>query len=151
MLNYFRILRIAQDLANENPGLFKKKGPGLGNQYTNFFMLELQKRAKDKFGVDFSEQRICGDTQFAVDFYFPEEATIVEIALSLNNPNREFEKDIIKAILAKQAGKAVNRLVFISKPGATQRNEEPGPKAIASWVEKDYGIKVIIRELEDKH
>ncbi len=151
MFNSFLLFQIAQNLANERPELFKKKGPGLGNQSTNLFMIELRKRAQNKFGRSFSENRICGNTDFAVDFYFPEEATIVEVALSLNNPNREFEKDIIKAILAKKAGNAVKKLVFISKPGAIQRNDEPGPKAIASWVEEDYGIKVVIKELASKH
>ncbi|MFI5305376.1 MAG: hypothetical protein ACHQYP_11360 [Nitrospiria bacterium] len=149
MFYSYLIFILAQDIANETPGFFITKGPGIGNQATNAFMSELQKRGKEKIGFDCCEKRICGDTLFAVDFYFPKEGTIIEIALSLNNPNREFEKDIIKAILAKRAGNSVKKLVFISKPGAIERNEEPGPKAIISWIEQDYGIKVYIRELQD--
>ena len=44
-----------------------------------------------------SERRLCGDTSFAADFFFQDDATIVEIALGLINPASEFEKDILKA------------------------------------------------------
>jgi hypothetical protein len=43
-------------------------------------------------GEDFSERKICGDTAQAVNFYFPSEATFVEVAFGLRNPQTEFEK-----------------------------------------------------------
>lgn len=148
-----RLINIAQQIADERPQFFDIKGAGAGDKDTHMFMAELHKRANNKFGDDFAkkfaEQRICGDNNnFKVDFYFPEEKTIVEVALTLRNSSREFEKDIIKAILVKRAGNDVDKLVFVSKDGAIKRNEEPGPRSIISWVEQDYGIKVITMEIQ---
>jgi hypothetical protein len=143
---------MAQEVANEKPEFFYIKGPGIGDKDTADFMSKLRVKAMKKFGRDFSERKICGTgINSAVDFYFPEEATIVEIALTLKNAASEFEKDIIKAILAKRSGNEVKKLCFISKPGAIKRNKEPAPRAIISWIIEDYGIQVIIRELVNMH
>lgn len=139
---------LAQKIANERPTFFDKKGPGIGNIDTSKFMGELKKQAKDKFGCDLAEQPICGDNNSTVDFYFREERTIVEVALSLSNSPSEFEKDIIKAILAlKVGGHPIKKLLFISKPKAEKRRKEPLSRSIISWVKKDYGIDVKIKEL----
>ncbi|MDP9194380.1 MAG: hypothetical protein M3P06_22000 [Acidobacteriota bacterium] len=53
------------------------------------------------FGTDLAEQTICGTNKFCVDYYFRDEATIVEVAMSLRNPTSEFERDILKAIMAQ--------------------------------------------------
>lgn len=156
MLYLNKLIDLAQQIANERSTFFTTKGPGLGDKDTSAFMFTLHERAKDIFGNEFikqfAEQKICGyKNNFKVDFYFPEEAVIVEIALTLRNASREFEKDIIKAILAKRAGRNINTLCFLSKPGAIKRNEEPGPQSIIAWVGKDYGIKVVTIELENKH
>lgn len=146
------LIGIAQEVANEKPEFFIVKAPGTGDKDTADFMSKLQIKAMKKFGRDFSEKKICGiGINFAVDYYFPEEATIVEIALTLKNAAREFEKDIIKAILAKRSGNEVKTLYFISKPGAIKRNQEPAPRAIISWVNEDYDIQVIIKELLNTH
>jgi len=142
------LFELAQKIADERPTFFDKKGPGIGDRDTSKFMEELKKRAKDKFGCDLAEQPICGDNNSTVDFYFREEETIVEVALSLRNSLSEFEKDIIKAILAlKVGGHPVRKLLFVSKPEAEKRHEEPLSRSIVSWVKKDYGIDVEIKEL----
>lgn len=41
-------------------------------------MKELQNRAKSTLGRDYSETKLCGDNKLAVDFYFPEEETVVD-------------------------------------------------------------------------
>lgn len=142
------LFKLAQKIADERPTFFDKKGPGIGDRDTSAFMKELKKRAEDKFGCDLAEQRICGDNNSTVDFYFCEEETVVEIALSLRNSLSEFEKDIIKAILAlKVGGHPVKKLVFVSKREAKKRHQEPLSRSIISWVKKDYGIDVEIKEL----
>jgi hypothetical protein len=142
------LFELAQKIADEKPTFFDKKGPGIGNRDTNSYTEELKKRAKDKFGYDLAEQPICGDNKSTVDFYFREEETIVEVALSLWNSLSEFEKDIIKAILAlKVGGHPVKKLLFVSKRGAEKRRENPLSRSIISWVKKDYGIDVEIKEL----
>lgn len=88
------LLHVAQQIADERPNFFEKKGAGKGDRDTNSFMVELRLRAKQVFGTDFSEKRICGDTNLAIDFFIPDEGTIIEVALSLRNPNSEFERDV---------------------------------------------------------
>jgi hypothetical protein len=138
------LISIAIKIAHSRPDFFNKKGPGLGDKDTSSFMAELYKQVKNYFGKEFTdkciEQQICGANGFKVDFYIPEDETIIEVALSLGNAIREYEKDVIKAILAKRLGNPVKNLVFISKPGAIKRNSEPGPKSIASWLLSEYGI-----------
>ena len=118
---------IAQLLVEEWPNFFAKLGAGAGDRATNLFMVELRSRAEKAFGDNFAEQRISGsNNKLAVDFYFPDEATIVEVAMSLRNPSSEFERDILKAIMAKESGLTVKRLLFLAKPGALVRCAQPG-------------------------
>lgn len=118
------LIKLAQNIADDTPGFFDIKGPGKGDKATHAFMKELQNQGKQLFGEDFSEKGICGDNKFAVDLFFPKEATIVEIALTLRNSNSEFHKDILKAILSQKADNTIKKLIFISKPGANKRHEE---------------------------
>lgn len=71
-----QLFQMAQALASIWPDFFTKKGAGAGDRATAAFMKELRKQAKATFGRDHAEQRISGDTKLAVDFYFPQEATI---------------------------------------------------------------------------
>ena len=143
-----RLLGLANKLALSTPDFFDTKGPGEGNRSTNNFIKELSSRAKSEFGEDFSEKSICGDNSLAVDFYFPDEGTIVEIALGLKNPNTEFEKDILKAVLAKQLEFKVSRLVLISKPGGNKKCNQPGRQAMREWLEHSQKIKIKVVDLE---
>ena len=145
------LIELAQNIANDSPGFFDIKGPGKGDKATHAFMKKLRNQAEQLFKEDYSEKEICGDNKFAFDFFFPEEATIVEIALTLRNSNSEFHKDILKAILSQKADNTIEKLIFISKPGANKRHEEPASQSIISLVEKEFGITVIIRELVDSH
>lgn len=112
-------------------------------------MTELKERAKETFGRDYSEAKLCGDTDLAIDFYFPEEATAVEIAGMLGAPNSEYEKDIFKCILAKEAGASIEKLMFIAKPGSARVHGQPGRQAIAQFVEAKFGITIVLEELVD--
>ncbi len=49
--------------------------------------------------------------------------------------------------MAKDAGHAVDRLLFISKPGAQKRCAQPGRAAIIKWVRDNHGIEILVREL----
>ena len=94
-----------------------------------------------------SECSICGNNNLKVDFYIQDEATIIEVALSLWNSNSEFERDIFKALLAKGCRNPVKQLIFISKPGAEKHHEQASSKAIMDWVKKEHGISIEIRDL----
>jgi hypothetical protein len=123
-----------------------KKGAGAGDHATNAFMRQLQDSARDRFGQDHSERRISGETKLAVDFYFPEERAVVEVAMSLRNPQSEFERDILKVVLAQDCGHAIDRLVFFSKPSALSRCNQPAYKALRDWAERNRGFAIEIRE-----
>jgi len=134
-------------LADRTEGFFVVQGHGRGDRLTNAYMDALNRLARHRFRRDFSQKRVCPGTNFAVDFYFPDEATIVEVALSARNPTSEYERDLFKAILAREAGCDVRRLVFISRPGAQRKLAQPGPKAIAAYVCRTYSIEIVIEEL----
>jgi hypothetical protein len=110
-------------------------------------MRELGQSATTAFGIDCSEKRLCGATAFAADFYFPEECTVVEVALGLPNSATEFEKDILKAIIAQDKGYAVTRLVFISRAGAVKKCEQPGRTALKEWAKAKHGLAIEVHEL----
>jgi hypothetical protein len=138
---------LAQSLADERPSFYDIKGPNIGDHDTAAFMKELRSRATLVLGADYSEKRICGESRLCVDFYFPAEETVVEVALGLRNPMSEYERDILKVIMAKEESNPVTRLLFISKPGALKRLSQPSARAIAEWAKRNHGIKVEVREL----
>ena len=105
------LIGMATELAAGNPQVQAVLGPGAGDRATHTFMRRLRENAVRRFGADYSEKKVCGQTALAVDFYFPDEKTIVEVALGLPNSATEFEKDVLKAIMAKETGNAVRRLV----------------------------------------
>ena len=145
-----RLLEIAQELVADTPDFFRVKGPGAGDRATNAFMDSLRDLASQEFGSDYAEQVTCGDNGFRVDYYFPSDATIVEAALGLPKPKTEFERDVLKAIMAKEAGHDVARLVFISKPGARKKCSKPGRLAIIDWLLRNHGIATEVHELEER-
>ncbi len=142
-----RLFNLANELALSIPNFFETKGPGKGNHSTNDFIKELRNRAITEFGEDFSEKNICGDNSLAVDFYFPDEGAIVEIALGLKNPSTEYEKDILKAVMAKSLEPKVSSLIFVSKPGGNKKCKQPGRQAVREWLECSHGIKIEVVDL----
>lgn len=142
-----KLLALAREISAKNPAFQTVLGPGDGNRATSDFLQQLQKLSLEVFGNKFYEERICGDTAQAVDFYFPDEATIVEVALGLPNPASEFEKDILKAIMAKEHSHEVSHLLFISRPGAERKCQQPGRAAIKKWALEKHGIAIEVQEL----
>jgi len=145
------IVLITQQLADERPGFFAIKGAGAGDRDTNAFMVELRRRAVAALATDYSERSICGSNKLTVDFYIPDERTVIEVALSLRNPGSEFERDILKALMAAEAGNAVDTLLLISKPGGRKRTDQPGARAIIDWVQAQHGLRVIVHDLVAAH
>lgn len=140
---------LAQRIADQTPGYFIAQGPGRGNLRSNAFMEQLKSIAKQTFGRDYSEAKLCGDNKLAMDFYFPDEETVVEIAGLLTGPNSEYEKDIFKCLLAKDNGCKIRHLIFIAKPGAARILSAPGRTAIAQFVLKTFGLEISVEELVD--
>lgn len=145
-----KLFDIANEVAAEIHGFFLINGPGKGNKLTNSYIHEVGRRARELFGEDFSEKKLCGENSLKVDFYFPDEATIVEIALGLSKPNTEYEKDILKAIMAKNLGNKVNRLLFFCKPGGEKKCRQPGRSAVKHWLNNNVGIELEVRDLNEQ-
>lgn len=139
-------MQIARELAGADPEFQVAKGPGTGDRATAVFLHALQRRAWAEFGVECWEKKICGPTAYAVDFYLPEEATIVEVALGLPNPSSEFEKDIFKAIIAKDYC-PVARLVLISRAGGEKKCRQPGRAALREWASMKHQLRIDIFDL----
>ena len=146
-----QLFQLAQGVADGHTDFFVVNGPGVGDHNTNQFMTALRREAVATFGNDYSEKRICGENGLCVDFYFSEDATIVEVALRLMSTPSEFEKDILKAIMAQEEGHEVTSLVFISKPGAIRRCGQPGAMAIREWANRKHGVSISIFELNDRN
>jgi hypothetical protein len=139
---------IAQELAEQTPGFFDKKGPGIGDHATAAFVRSLRTLARDTFEHDFSEKSVCSLAGFRFDYFFPEEAVAVEFAFGLHNPNSEFERDIFKCLLAIEDGCQVRKLILMGKPGAIAKLSAPAPRAIIAFVNKRYGLEVDVLELQ---
>jgi hypothetical protein len=149
-----QLFALAKDLAKTWPNFFIKLGPGAGDCATNEYMKELRARAKNKFKQEYdvgklsegkkviAEFKIPGNTNLAVDFYFPEEKSIVEIAMGLRNPLSEYERDILKAILLNSINYPVTHLFFFSKPGAIARCNQPSSLAFKTWLDNKMGIRL---------
>ena len=142
-----RLLALAREIAGANAEFQQVKGPGAGDHATGAFMQELRDRAGRTFGADYSERKLCGETSFAVDFCFPEEETIVEVALGLPNPGSEFEKDILKAVIAQDSGFRVRKLFFISRAGAAKKCSQPGRTLAKEWALAKHELVVEVHEL----
>jgi hypothetical protein len=143
-----RLHLLARALAAKDAEFQSTLGPGLGDHRTSAFIKSLRALANKEFGHDHAEQKICGDSSFAVDYYFRDEATIVEIALGLPNPNSEFEKDILKALMAVEAGNPVRHLIFISRPGGVKKCSQPGRAGIIRWARAKHRLNIEILDLD---
>lgn len=141
------LVEMARTIAAENPTFQEVLGPGAGDYCTSAFMRRLRDTAKQVFGADYSEKKICGETSLAVDFYFPQERTIVEVALGLPNPSTEFEKDVLKAIMAQETGQSVVRLVLISRAGGIKKCAQPGRVAVKVWARSKHGLEIEVHDL----
>jgi hypothetical protein len=142
-----QLLEMAIEVATTFGHFQLAKGPGAGNSRTNLFVRALNDRAVAKFGQKHHERQLCEQTDLRADYYFEDEGTIVEIALGLPNPNTEFEKDILKALVARDRGLAVEHLIFISRAGAIAKCNQPGRPAMVEWARRVHDLKITILEL----
>jgi hypothetical protein len=142
-----RLLFMAQRIADGTPDFLEVKGPGVGDHATNEFTRNLRKCAAEYFQTDLSEKSVCRGVSSRFDFYFPDEAVVVEFAFGLHNPQSEFEKDIFKCLLARDSGCPVEKLVFVAKPGGDARLKAPFQSAVSGFVQKTFGLNVSVWEL----
>jgi len=110
-------------------------------------MHALNQKVIERFGENYVEQYICGETRQNVDFYISEEKTIIEVELSLYNIHPNLERDIFKTLLAIDAGHKVKTLVLIGKEGAVDRHKGGASRAFINWVFKHHRLEVVISDI----
>lgn len=82
-----------------------------------------------------------------MDFFVPAEETVIEVALSLRNPNCEFERDILKVLMAQEAGTRITKLVLIAKQGGVNRLSQPSAKAMIAWAARKHSLEIVVHDL----
>jgi hypothetical protein len=140
------VVRLAQELGSKRPDFFAILGPGKGDRATVEFVRELRTAAKRALGCDYAEHGILGASAVAVDYWFPDEQAVLEIAFGLRNPQSEFERDVLKVVIARANGVPVSRLLLLSKPGAAKRLSAPWYCQVVSWA-ASQGLTVELLEL----
>jgi hypothetical protein len=85
-----------------------------------------------------------------VDFWLEDEFTIMEMEFNILSSPPVLEKEIFKALLAKDAGNDVRHLILIGDPGSVILSQAPGAVAIIDWVERRHQIRAQIWELTDQ-
>ncbi|MGA9450783.1 MAG: hypothetical protein WBW41_05490, partial [Verrucomicrobiia bacterium] len=104
-----------------------------------------------EFGTGVVNQFLSKENRQSVDFWLEDEQTILEAEFNLLSSPPVLEKEVFKALLAKDAGKDVRQLILIGDPGSVLLSQSPIPKSIINWVERRHQIRVQIWELTDKN
>ncbi|MGA3142705.1 MAG: hypothetical protein ABSF10_06630 [Verrucomicrobiota bacterium] len=148
-----QILKIAQEILDvpERGKFFVRQGPGVGNGKTTEFMAALRTRVIDELGDGLAEMCICGNNKLCVDYYLPDESTIIEFEFSLSTPHSNLERDILKSVLAKDAGVKVKKLVLVGEPGSIHRHKGASSQAFINWLRQKEEIEIEIHELQNNH
>ena len=116
-----RLYLIAQEIAERTPGFFAPIGSGKGNLRSNVFMAAVKITAKQVFGREYSEAKLCGENKLAIDFYFPAEETAVEIAGMLGGPNSCLRRGNIPTNMPRNIAKTVCTTASNSSTSANSR------------------------------
>jgi len=140
------LLRIIEEVVVDHPYFFQSTGAGQANKASNEFVKAVQARVNDEIGEGCVEHIINTDSRMAVDYYFEDERTIVEVARLVKNPNSEFHKDILKGLLA-QDHCVVDCLVFIGGRGSENACRTPARKAIIDWAYAKHGLRVEVYDI----
>lgn len=103
---YAIVLHATRTVSRGMPTIFEKAGPGEGNRRTSDFMENLRKEVRNRLADDvIPEHALMDDCVAKVDFWIPSVEAVVEIGFGLRNPNREFERDMLKVLIARERGR----------------------------------------------
>ena len=143
-----RIFHLAQEVAL-SCDLLKARRAGSGDFYTREVIDHLKFRAIEEFGSGVTIQFLRKANRQSVDFWIEDEQTIMEMEYGLWSSDPSLEKEVFKALLAKDAGKDVRHLILIGDPGSVRRWQTPTPQSVVDWVERQQNIRVQIWELNE--
>jgi len=144
-----RIFQLAQEVA-ASYDLLKARRAGSGDSFTREVIDHLKLMVIEEYGTGVANQFLSKANRQPVDFWLEDEQTIMEVEYSLWSSDPLLEKEVFKALLAKDAGKDVRHLILIGDPGSVRRWQAPTPRSVMEWVERHHQIRVQIWELAEK-
>jgi hypothetical protein len=130
--------------------LLNARRAGAGDSYTREVIDHLKCMVLEEFGPGVANQFLSKANRQAVDFWLEDEQTILEVEYSLWSSEPLLEREVFKALLAKEAGKDVRQLILIGDPGSARRWQMPTPRSVMEWVERRHGLRVQIWELTER-
>ena len=144
-----RIFQLAQEVA-ASYDLLNARRAGSGNAYTREVIDHLKLVVIGEYGTGVANQFLSGANCQSVDFWLEEEQTIIEVEYSMWSSEPLLEKEVFKALLAKDAGRDVRHLILIGDPASVRRWQAPTPQAVMRWVAQHHQIRVQIWELTEQ-
>ncbi len=143
-----RIFQLAQEVVAAYD-LLNARRANSGDLYTREVIDHLKFLVMEEFGPGAANQFLSKANRQSVDFWIENEQTIVELEYSLGNSDPLLEKEVFKALLAKEAGHDVRHLILIGDPGSVRRWQTPTPRSVMAWVERHHEIRVQLWELRE--
>jgi hypothetical protein len=143
-----RIYELAQEVAASYDLLHARRA-GSGDSYTREVIDHLKSMVIEEFGPGVANQFLSKANRQSVDFWIEDEQTIMEVEYSMWSSVPMLEKEVFKALLAKDAGKDVRHLILIGDPGSVRRWQTPTPQSVMDWVGRHHHIRVQIWELTE--
>ena len=144
-----RIFQLAEEVATSYD-LLDARRAGSGDLYTREVIDHLKFLVIQEFGPGVTNQFLSKANRQSVDFWIEDEQTIIEMEYGLWSSDPSLEKEVFKALLAKDAGKDVRHLILIGDPGSVRRWQTPTPQSVVDWVERHHQIRVKIWELTER-
>jgi hypothetical protein len=142
------IFQLAQEGADAYR-MFALRRAGAAAPFVNEVTNHLKFLVSQKFGVEAVNQSLNQASRQTVDFWLADEHTIMEMEFNILSSPPVLEREIFKALLARDAGKDVRHLILIGDPGALELLQSPTAAAIINWAERHHQIRVQVWELKD--
>jgi len=142
------IFQLAQDDADAYR-MFALRRAGAATPFVNEVINHLKFLVGQKLGAEVVNQSLNQASLQTVDFWLENEHTIMEVEFNILSSPPVLEREIFKALLAKDAGKDVRRIILIGDPGSVVLLHTPIAAAIINWAERHHQIQVQVWELKD--
>jgi hypothetical protein len=144
-----RIFQLAQEGA-DTYRMFMLRRSGAATPFVNEVINHLKFLVNKELGAGVVNQFLSQASHQSVDFWLEDEFTIMEMEFNILSSPPVLEKEIFKALLAKDAGNDVRHLILIGDPGSVILAQAPAAVAIIDWVERRHQIRAQIWELTDQ-
>ena len=144
------IFQLAQEDADAYH-MFALRRAGAATPFVNEVINHLKFLVGQQFGVGIVNQSLNQASRQTVDFWLEDEHTIMEMEFNILSTPPVLEKEIFKALLAKDAGKDVRHLILIGDPGAAKLLKAPIAAAIINWAGRHHQVRVQVWELKDNN